>query len=533
MSKIANYLSEHLKGEVLTNPSLRQRFSKDGSILQITPLIVAFVFNTNDVRKLVHFAWQLAEKGHVLPLTARGSGSSNTGAAIGSGVVASFEKYFTQILEVDTKQKLVRLQPGVSIKALQAAMETHGLTWPVDSHSHSATVGGAIANGLYSERGGKHGSAGMWVDQLEVVLASGDIIQTKRLSKRELNKKKGLNTTEGEIYRQLDHLLTDHESVVADLAARPGSTGYDLASVKTKNSFDLTPLIVGSQGTLGMITEAIVRLDHHRPQTEVIAASLGSLDELEQLLQTVAKYSPARVDFIDAASLAYATDKLGLKLPELQMESEESLASHGLLLVEMTSEGRMKSKIKKVIKQLERGGHSVVRSGGDFEVAADMKQAYSRMLTLLNYIDTDDHKTAVPIIEDALVPVRELTAFTKEVYAIAKKHRVSLLLWAHASTGVIHVRPRLNIRNLSDKQKLQKLVDDYYKLVVKYDGSVAGEYAEGRLRAQVAATQFSKAENELFVEVKKIFDVYGIFNPGVKLPDQPDPLKFLNENYTH
>ncbi len=175
----------------------------------------------------------------------------------------------------------------------------------------------------------------------------------------------------------------------------------------------------------------------------------------------------------------------------------------------------------------------MVRSNGDFEVASDMKQAYSRLLTLLNHSETEDHKLALPIIEDALVPPNDLTAFIKEVYALAKKQRVTLLLWAHASTGAMHVRPRLNIRNLSDKQKLQKLIDDYYTLVAKYDGSVAGEYGEGRLRARASLKQFSKVESDLLIEVKKIFDSYGIFNPGVKVPNEVDPLKFLNEGYSH
>ncbi len=534
MSKIANYLGNHLRGEVLTGSAVRDSMSRDGSILRIVPLLVAYPFNTNDVRKITHFAWQLAEKGHTLAITARGSGSNNVGAAIGSGLIVSMPPHFNKILEVDTKQKLIRLQPGISIKNLQMAMQTHGLTWPVSSHNSSATVGGAIANNLFGESGHKYGAASDWVDQLEVVLASGDSIQTKRLNKRELNKKKGLSGMEGAIYRELDGLINDHEDIIADLARHPGNAGYALTKVKDKKgNFDLTPLIAGSQGSLGIVTEAILKLSSHTAQTEVIAACLESPDDLEQLVESLKKHTPSSIDYIDGATLAYATQKLDIKLGDLLLEGQNTSACAGLLLIEINEAGRIKPKVKKISKLLQKHGHAVVRSNGDLEVAAEMKQSYSRFLTLLTKSETDDHKITLPAIEDTLVPPSDTTSFIASVHALAKKHRLSLLVWAHLGTGVMHVRPLLNVRNLTDKKKLDKLTDEYYQLVVKTDGSVAGEYGEGRLRAQVAAKQFSKQENELFHAVKKIFDAHGIFNPGVKLSVGKEPLSQLNESFSH
>lgn len=533
MSKIANYLSSHLKGEVLTNTASRDRFSRDGSALRLIPLLVAHPFHTNDVRKITHFAWQLAEKGHSLALIQRGSGSNNVGAAIGNGLVISFTRHFDNILEVDTKQRLVRLQPGVPLKALQTAMKTHGLFWPVTSHNQNTTVGGAIASNLCGESGGKYGDTRAWIDQLEVVLANGESIQTGKLSKRELNKKKGLTGMEGEIYRQLDNLISDQADIVNDLARHPGNSGYALAQVKDrKGNFDLTPLIVGSQGSLGTVTEAIVKLDHHHVQSEVIVASLSSPDDLEQLAAGLRKHNPARIEFIDGATVAYAAEKLNTDMTEL-MGDHTPPNSAGLLLIELNEGGRLKAKAKKICKLLQKFDHTVIRSNGNPEAAAEMKQSYDRLLIMLTHNETDDHKITVPVIEDALIPHSDTTSFIASVHALAKKHRLTLLLWAHLTTGVIHVRPLLNLRNLSDKQKISKLTDDYYQLVIKTDGSVAGEYGEGRLRAHVAAKQFSEQENELLQAVKKIFDAHNILNPGVKIPKAQDPLDTLNEAYTH
>lgn len=534
MSKIASYLSNHLHGEVLTSQAIRRKFSTDGSVLKITPLLVAFPFDTSDVRKITHFAWQLAEKGHTLALTARGSGSNNVGGAIGNGIVMSFPQHLDKILEIDTKQKLARVQPGVSLKNLDTTMRSHGLVWPVDSHTQSATVGGAIGSNLYGAQGGRYGDCGAWIDQLEVVLASGDTIQTKRLSKRELNKKKGITGMEGEIYRELDNLISDHPETIADLAERPGSAGYALAAVKDKaGNFDLTPLIIGSQGTLGIVTEAILRLEHDHPQKEIIAVGLTSTDELEQLVAKLNKLDPTRIEFVDRASLAYATQKLAIKVPQLLPSDEDAPELAGLLVIEVEVTGRLKSKAKKISKLFEKAEHIVTRSDGDLERASEMWQAYNRLVYVLNHTETDDRKVTMPVIEDAIIPLSDITSFVASVHALAKKHRLTLVLWAHLTTGVVHVRPFLNPRHLSDKQKIAKLMSDYYQLVIKTDGSAAGEYGEGRLRTHHASGQFGAEEKALFVAVKKIFDTHNIFNPGVKLAADKDSLSALDESYSH
>jgi len=208
VNKIAQYLNKHLVGEVTTDPQIIKKHSTDGSILTISPDMVMYPMVTNDVRKATRFAWQLAEKGHTLSITPRGSGSDRTGGAIGKGVVVSFPTHMRHIYEYDAKQKLVRLQPGVSISALLGALSLYGTSVPgLRLLPPSRTVGGAVS----SMR-----AAGDYVKQLEVVLSNGDVLQTKKLSKRELSRKKGLQTFEGDIYRQVDALIEDYADVIAE-----------------------------------------------------------------------------------------------------------------------------------------------------------------------------------------------------------------------------------------------------------------------------------------------------------------------------
>ncbi len=531
MSKIATYLSEHLKGEVLTNSSLRAKFSTDKSVLKVTPMVVAFPYNTSDVRKIAHFAWQLAEKGHVLPVTARGNGSSLTGAAIGAGIVMSFPTHMNKILEVDTKQKLVRVQPGVTIKTLNDAMQLHGLWWPVKGTHPDNTVGGAIANNLYGQYAGKYGDAAAWVDQLEVVLPNGDIIQTGKISKRDLGKKKGLSTAEGELYRAIDNLIVDKQETITQLGEKAGSAGYNIGAVKDKKgNFNLNSLIIGSQGTLGIVPEMILKLDTYRPQIEVVAVPLTSFDNFEQLLAEVQKEKPSRLEFIDGESITFAKKHFSLSIKELLGEEDSDSEVVGLLVIEFNESA--KGKAKKVAKLYDKAGHIVVRSDGDFEAAQEIWQVYDRLDIVLANAEAD-HKTTAPIIEDVLLDSADINDFITAAQELSQKNRITTLFSAHLDAGVVHARAMVSMGSLTDKQKLPKFMEDYYKLALSLGGSIAGEYGEGRLRVLQAQAQFTTDEQDVLKAVKDAFDAHSIFNPDVKILGEAskDPLTNSNDAF--
>lgn len=527
MSKIASYLAEHLRGKVLSGVDIRSSLATDGSVLTATPILAAYPYDTSDVRKIAHFAWQLAQKGHVLPLTVRGSGSSRVGAAIGTGVIISLPTHFSTIFEIDTKQKMARLQPGVSVSALHQVMKTHSLDWPVDASNPNSTVGGAVANNLYGERGIKYGDAASWLDQIEVVLSNGDILQTGRLSKRQLSKKKGLTNFEGEIYRQLDGLISDNQEIINELSKKHTSAGYGLSKVKDrKGNFDLTPLIAGSQGTLAVITELILKLDVHHPHKEVIAASLSSLGDIEELTNAILKFNPSKLEFIDGTSLERIDVGLNDILPDDQADNKPK----GLLFVEFSDLSRKaKTKAKKVAKLIEKRGHHTAISDGDMDSAREILQICHNLQATIA-VDGEDHKKSVAIVEDAILTPGKVISFIKAAHDLGKKHRTQLIFSSHLGTGVIHAHALLDLRNLTDRNKIDGLIEDYYTLVVRQGGGIAGEYGEGRLRAKQNAVQFSSKELELFAEIKRIFDENNIFNPGVKLASEKDTAK-LNENY--
>src|SRR5687768_4329053 len=192
--------------------------------------MVIYPKNTQDVRKVTRFTWQLAERStnddgkasYVLPITARGRGSDQGGAAIGKGIVMVFPAHMNKLMEFDTKQRLARVQPGMIYRAFQEVMHSHRMFLPpYPSSIDYATIGGAIANNTAGEKTVKYGAMRNYVHSLEVVLANGEVIQTSRISKKELDRRKGFTSFEGEIYRQIDGIITDNWDLIQQYAHEP------------------------------------------------------------------------------------------------------------------------------------------------------------------------------------------------------------------------------------------------------------------------------------------------------------------------
>ncbi len=200
----------------------------------------------------------------------------------------SLTAHMNRIIEFDSKSGIVVVEPGLNYGKLQQTLHTHGRFLPPFPASYEySTIGGAVANNAGGEKTVKYGSTLDYVRSLRVVLANGEVIETYRLSKRELNKKLGLATFEGEIYRAVDTLLDEQKNIIDDLKLNitKNSAGYNLLDIKHKDgSFDLTPLFVGSQGTLGTISEITLETEPFNPQTTLLAAQFESIDDIQSVV---------------------------------------------------------------------------------------------------------------------------------------------------------------------------------------------------------------------------------------------------------
>lgn len=515
MSKVAAYLQEHIQGRVSTNTAILRAASTDGSILTMQPEMVIYPKVTNDIRKVARFSWQLAEKGHMLPLTARGYGNDQTGAAIGSGAVIVLSTYMNDMFEFDAKQKLVRIQPGVNAKAINDALMLQGVTIPsLSSSPVNSTVGGAVANAARDFRSGKYGDISAWTHQLEVVLASGDVLQTGRVTKHELNKKKGKQTFEGEIYRSIDTLIEDNKEIISQKIGgdTPDNVGYSsISKVKLKDgSFDLTPLFVGSQGTLGIISEMIMKTEFMSTHQGVLLASFTSSEAARDSIDQLKILQPSSLEYFDNTLFTIALAQ-GKKYT-FNKDAGEQAKFVVVAVFDDFNDRNNTRKLKKATKLLEPTAAQIETALN--EDANEILTVRDVTSFLLTPSEKDLHAPA--LFDGAYVPSERFEDFAKSVAALAAKHGVVLPLYRRELEGIIFTRPLLHLNKVGDKQKVLKLLGEYSQLVIQCDGNLIAQDGEGRVKARFALDALDDDVLVLFEAIKKVFDPYMLLNPGVK-----------------
>lgn len=527
MGKIGQYLQEHITGEVLDTAEVRRHFSTDASILALTPALVVYPRNENDVRKVARFTWQLAERGRVVPITARGGGTDRTGAAIGNGLILTFTAHMNRIIELDTKSGEAVVEPGLNYGRLQQTLETHSrFLPPYPASLDYSTLGGAVANNAAGEKSVKYGDTRAYVRSLRIVLANGEVIKTGRLNSRDVNKKMGLSTFEGEIYRALDALLEENKDVV-ELTKRgvtKNASGYDLADVRHKDgSIDLTPLFVGSQGTLGIVTEISLDTEPYNPETTLLVAAFDDVHKLQQAVSALKHEHdlPSAMEVVDGNLLSL----VGTHYPAHLKGVINKPYPQFVLLVEYDDSGRSQRKYAKhAAKMLEKHAVQVQMVTNLEDQEALWKIRHSSALAAAH---AEGNARAIPFIEDAAVPPEKLADLLVAVYELFDHNRLHIALWGHAGDANLHVQPYLNLNEIGDRQKFFRVMDDYYRIVVSLGGTISAQHGDGRIRAAYVERMYGSEVYAVFGKVKKIFDPYGTLNPGVKFGTTLEDLKPL------
>lgn len=530
MSKVAHYLQEHLMGEVMTSADARRYFATDGSIFSVLPALIVYPRNENDLRKTARFTWQLAERGRVIPITARGSGTDQSGAALGSGLVLVFPAHLNRIIELDPKSGQVTVEPGINFGKLQQTLITHGrFLPPYPASLEYSTVGGAVANNAGGEKSFKYGDMRGYVASLKVVLANGEVIETGRLSKRELGKKLGLASFEGEIYRAVDTLIEEQKDAIGKLgsAVTKNASGYDLANIKNKDGFDLTPLFVGSQGTLGIISEIKLDTVAHNPSTTLM---VGMFDDIAKVQQAIIELRalnnlPSSLEMVNDQLI----DMVGKLSPNLLKEIINPPYPKVILFIEFDDDElrTQKRMAKKASKILQTYATSQQLAASDHEKAQMIKLRQAAAILIAH---SEGTLRALPVIEDGVVPPSKLADYMLGLYALLKKHGLTSAVWGHAGDANLHVQPYLDIGQLGDRQKLFRLMEEYYSLLASLGGSASGEHGDGRLRGPYLTKFYSEETYALLQKIKQIFDPYGTLNPGVKIDVSESDIKLLLRN---
>lgn len=516
MNKAAHYLQQHLIGEVLTSRDVLRHFSTDGSIFSIPPMLVVHPRAENDIRKSARFAWQLAERGRVIPLTVRGWGTDQTGAAIGRGIVVSTTAHMNKIIELDPKSGSVTAQAGATIAKLQQALHTHGRFIPSTTDStETTTLGGAVANNDAGRSSYQYGPIREHVIELRAVLANGEVIQTRRLSKREVNKKLGAASFEGQLYRQLDQLIEESSEVIKGMKrlGDRNNLGYAISQVKSKDgTFDLTPLFVGSQGTLGIISEITLESQVHEPNDTMVIIPFTQKRDMFEVVAAINKLKngPRSVDFIDKSVISFVQENN----PNLFKNTISDQKPEVIMFVEFEA-GRGAKRMVKLLKKF-----TAEYNVEPFEIEREDRDAWDVARDSVSMLLTHakDSENAIPLLDDAWVPIERCAEFLEAAEKLVVQYTDRpYAFWGQAGSGILHTGVMYDLAQLGDKQKSLRLLNEYYSLVAEFGGTIAARQAEGRLRGSQSAKILTNEEIALMEQVKKIFDPFGVLNPGVKV----------------
>lgn len=508
MGKITKYLNQLIVGNVFDSSEILETYSTDRSILKIKPKFVAFPESTDDIRKILRFFDQIAQKDIPISITPRGSGTDEGGADLSSGLVISTEK-MNKMLEFDPRERMVRVQAGITLKELNTALSVSGLTIPIAGHDNS-TIGGLIASSPIDDNAGKYGGIQHFVRRLEVVLPSGEVLQTNRFNRYSVAKKVTEKTPEGEIYHKIIQLLKNQEQTLAELqrSVSHDQRGYpSIARMSYRESIDLMPLFFGSQGTLGVISEVILRAVPLPSQPARVVATFKQLSQALEFARKVAPLGPRNVNLFDLRILQ-EVHKSGKNLDGVARKMD------GGFVIYVSFDEKRTSSLKKVAtlqRTLPRTAKFIYESPKNRATLNEFENA------LTTYLNAPKNSERVPILTDFYLPIQCIDNFVDDLATLERKTGLDLALFGSTLTSIYSLRPKFKLDDANLSQKVAALLRAGAYIIDRQGGSFTAGTPEGRLKAAAAGRDLPEEHLAIYQEIKQIFDPHNILNPDVKL----------------
>jgi len=523
------------KVEVADDAATLEKYSRDTSIFSRTPKLVAFPRNAAEVSKLAKFVHDARAHGDDISLTGRSAGTDMTGGVLTDSISVVFTKYMNRMGEIGADYAVS--EPGVYYRDFEkATKEKNGTIYPAYPASRElCAIGGIVSNNSGGELNLKYGKTNKHVRELELVLSDGSQITTGPLSMEELAAKEKEDTLEGHIYRDLHKLIVENKEEIEK--ARPNvtknSAGYNLWDVldEKKGTFDLNQLVVGSQGTLALVTRAkldVIKPKAHRAMLVIFMSDLGILPEI---VRRVLECTPESFESYDDKTFGLAVRfaprmlmqmgfipavKLGLAfIPDVWAVIRGGVPK--LVLMAEFAEDTAEEALKKAQEAHDKLAdlHVTMRIAKSESEAAKYWKVRRESFALLR--KNVRGRYAAPFIDDIVVHPDDYPTFLPELYALVSHHRFIYTIAGHIGDGNFHIIPLVNMTGREDRAEIFELMPKVYQLVAKYHGSITGEHNDGILRTPYLNLMFSPKMIQLFAEVKKIFDPFGVFNPGKKV----------------
>jgi FAD/FMN-containing dehydrogenase/Fe-S oxidoreductase len=510
--RIQDDLRGLVAGEVRCDDVFLELFASDASIYEIKPLAVVRPRSTADVAACVQYA-----AGKRLPIHARGAGTSVAGESLGAGLVLDFSAHLRRIIRIDENR--VRVQAGVVHERLNAQLRQQGrLFGPDPATSSITTIGSMLAIDAAGSRWLKYGSTGRHVHSLQVVLADGQVLEVGREPLAD-----GASTSaiprKRELVNRLAALLTQHAELIRQRQPNGSrkTCGYHLADVLGDGYVDVAKLLVGSEGTLALITEALLGTEPLPPHRGVTLLLFDSLEKAARTVLDVLAERPTACELMDRRHLSLAREA------DPRFEQMIPAETEAALLVEQEGEDPLEvhGRLHRLVGELWQQKRLAFGARQAFE--DDERELFWRLVdkVQLSLYRLKGTSRPVPVVEDMVVAPEAMADFLVRMQNVLKRHQVTASFFCHAGHGQLHVQPFLDLANADDVQRMRRLAEELYQEVFAVQGSVGGEHGCGLSRTAFVRQQAGPLF-EVFRAVKQIFDPQNVLNPGKIIGDDPD-----------
>ena len=503
-SRIARDLGKLIEGDVLFDELSRQEYATAACIFKVRPLGAVCPRNKKDVEELVKYA-----RAHQISLTPRGGGSSLSGQALGAGIVVDFSRYMNKVVSINPEEKTIRVQPGLIYTKLNQAAAKYNLFLPPDPSSGSyCTVGGMIANNSAGAHTVFYGTTRDFVASLETVTSDGSLVETSRLVNN-LNLSVDISNT---LKQTEELLLPNRQTILAStVQVSKNSAGYNLDGALKNGGVDFTQLLIGSEGTLGIVTEATFRLLPKPPHQAVTLLYFDDWEKASQAVVELLKLRPSALELVDETFVSYVRkgrQELRPFLPE---------KSAAVILLEF--EGQTPEEVKGKISAGERTA-APFAFGTRAAFAAKEQNALweTRRAALPIVYKASPIKKPMNFIDDSAVPPQNLGRYVNGLKQIMGKRSIELVIFGHAGNGNVHITPLMDPHEPGFENRLVEISDEAFDLTLKLGGTISAEHGDGVMRAPYLRRQYPKTY-PLFERLKKIWDPENILNPGKIVTD--------------
>ncbi|QDT64583.1 FAD-binding oxidoreductase [Calycomorphotria hydatis] len=526
-------LGGELQGEVLCDPITLSIYATDAGPHEVMPLAVAFPRDAGDVERIAAYALE-AE----LPLIARGAGSTPSGACLGKGLVIDFSRHMHRILSVD--EETVTVEPGIVLENLNAELAEQGRCFaPLPKNAAATTIGGMISVNASGPHALRDGVTRDHVESMQLVLPGGRLCTTEkfqrptnspsatlgRLPKFLQQQPEPLSPEQVcavELGEQLTDLTGKHRELIEHNQPERllDGCGYFLRGFLSDPDHALNSLLVGSEGTLGLMTSAKLRTV---PIPEHVVTLLYLLPELDSALEVISELDGAMIascKLFDHRILSYARESDAWFAERIDSQYEVAL------LMELTSnEATRLTENVEHIKRTVRQQNPDAKLVGAVHQSEDTERERDKYWSLTKYQYPQTARSSsdlrpLSLLESISVPPEQIHSFIRAAQRLFQKHNYVGMLSANPLLGQILYRPLVPFLEQPNDHRLEEVVRDYYQIVVQHGGLISATHGDGISRTAFLRTQFGGLY-QVFKQVKEIFDPHNLLNPGKIVSDDP------------